>query len=251
MTENNFCVDMEKIAVIIPAFNEVESIADVVTGILAVRRKSGFDIDLIVVNDCSTDATRQIVAKLDCFLLDLPINLGIGGAVQCGMRYAFNHGYDVAVQVDADGQHPPVELPKLLNELKKGEADVVVGSRFLGKEGYQSTLTRRLGIRYFQSLLALIIGLKSTDSTSGFRALNRRALEIACEYYPDEYPEVEALVLFSCFDLRIKEIPVHMRERQGGKSSIGPFSSIYYLSKVSIALIFTYFRFRKGRNYES
>ncbi len=239
---------MKRIAVIIPAYNEEASISGVVSSLLALRSSHGLHIDPVVVNDCSRDRTAEVCAKLECILLNLPVNLGIGSAVQTGFRYARRHDYDFAIQVDGDGQHPATEIPKLLEALQSDEADVVIGSRFLLREGYQSEFYRRIGIRYFMVVNRLITGQAVTDNTSGFRAYNRRALAVVSSYYPDQYPEPEAVVLFKRNGLRLKEVPVTMRERQGGQSSISRLASLFYMAKVSFAIVFASLRQPTVRN---
>ena len=231
-----------RIAVIVPAFNEEKSIVDVVAGIHEVAAENDLNIDIIVVNDCSADATAELISQLNCISLHLPVNLGIGGAMQTGFQFAFENGYDLAIQIDGDGQHPANEIPKLLSAHEKNSADVVIGSRFLEKKGFQSTTLRRTGINYFRFLNKLFAGVNITDSTSGFRLLNKRALEVVSEYYPDEYPEAEAIVLYSKKKLKITETSVEMKKRQGGTSSIDFFSSIYYMWKVSLGIIFPLIR---------
>jgi glycosyltransferase involved in cell wall biosynthesis len=214
----------------------------VVREIREVAAASGLRIDPVVVNDCSTDSTASIIDKLDCIPLHLPVNLGIGGAVQTGFQYALADGYDYAVQVDGDGQHPAGEIPKLYNAIREKQYDVVIGSRFITKEGFQSTALRRTGINYFRWLNRLFTGLDISDSTSGLRMINRKALAIVSENYPDEYPEPETIVLYAKHGLKVGEVPVTMRERQGGISSIGAFSAGYYMWKVTIAILFTFIR---------
>lgn len=230
-----------KIAVVIPAYNEQESITAVVASVNSVST-SQVTLVPVVVNDCSKDNTLKIINQLNCIALDLPINLGIGGAVQSGIKYAFNNGFDYAVQIDGDGQHPPERIPMLMEELQKNNWDVVIGSRFIKNEGFQSTIMRRSGIRYFQWLLKLITGETVTDPTSGMRLMNRKTMELLYAYYPDEYPEPEALIIYNRNGLKFGEVPVHMNERQGGESSIQGFGTIYYMFKVTIAIIFTFLR---------
>ena len=241
---------MKKIAVVIPAYNEEKAIADVVNAVNSIFISSDFKIDAIVVNDCSTDGTEAIISKINCIALNLPINLGIGGAVQTGFRYAFENGYDFAIQLDGDGQHPANEMPKLVDASINNGFDVVIGSRFISNEGFQSSALRRFGINYFKQLIKMLTGLKVHDSTSGYRLINRKAMEIVCDYYPDEYPEPEAIILYSHHNLLIGEVPVAMLERQGGKSSIGTTASVYYMFKVTLAILFTFMRtrFKKHTN---
>jgi len=233
--------DSVKIAVVIPAYNEEESITAVVANVNSVSTPEVTMIP-VVINDCSKDSTLKIISGLNCIALDLPINLGIGGAVQTGIKYAFNNGFDYAVQIDGDGQHPPQRIPMLMEELRKNNWDVVIGSRFINNEGFQSTILRRTGIRYFQGLLKLITGETVTDPTSGMRLMNRKTMELLYSYYPDEYPEPEALIIYNRNGLKFGEVPVQMIERQGGQSSIQGFGTIYYMFKVTIAIIFTYLR---------
>lgn len=230
------------ILVIVPCYNERGGIAHVVHELTALRDQEGYQLDVLVVNDCSTDESLAIVRTLPCLYLNLPVNLGIGGAMHSGYRYAYQKGYDVAVQVDGDGQHPANELPAVLEPILRREADVSIGSRFINREGFQSSLTRRIGIKYFRWLNQLLIGKAIYDSTSGFRAFNRRTIEIVNNYYPDEYPEPESIVQFGLQGLRIKEVPVKMRRRDEGVSSIDTSRAFYYMLKVSLAIVFMYFR---------
>lgn len=233
-----------RIAAIVPAYNEEEAITGVVNDINALAESQHLLIDVVAVNDCSKDSTSEVISKLKCIALNLPINLGIGGAVQTGFKYALENGYDYAIQIDGDGQHPASEIPKILNTAVTGGFDVVIGSRFISKEGFQSSAFRRFGINYFKWLNRMLVGAIVNDSTSGFRLINRKVMEIVAEYYPDEYPEPEAIIIYSLNDFKIGEVPVTMRERQGGVSSIGTFASIYYMFKVSLAIIFTFTRMK-------
>ncbi len=231
-----------RIAAIIPAYNEEFSIENVVKEIHAVSQKCRLQITPIVVNDCSGDKTGVVAENLDCITLHLPVNVGIGSAVQTGFIFAYENNYDYAVQVDGDGQHPPEYIPILLEEMLQKNLDVVIGSRYVNKKGFQSSLARRTGIRYFHWLNKLLTGLEISDSTSGFRMINRKVLKVFKEYYPDEYPEPEAIVLYSKNKFRVSEVAVEMRERQAGKSSIDSFGSLYYMLKVTLAIIFTFAR---------
>lgn len=236
---------MKRIAVIVPTYNEESAITAVVNKINALNALNLFRADAVVVNDCSGDKTAAVASSLNCTLLDLPINLGIGGAIQTGFRYAFENKYDYAVQCDGDGQHPPEEIPKLFKAMEQGKSDIVIGSRFIEKNGFASSYMRRLGINFFKHMIWLYCHITITDSTSGFRMLNRKALSFAAFDYPDEYPEPESIILFSKNKLKITEIPIIMRERQGGVSSIRSLNTLYYMLKVSIAIFFTYIRKRK------
>jgi len=232
-----------KIAVIIPCYNEEACVAEVFNEISNIKIPNCY-IQPVFINDCSKDNTLVLLQSYNALVLDLPVNLGIGGAVQTGFKYALLNNFDIAIQLDGDGQHPSDQIINLIQPILTNEADIVIGSRFLLKEGFQSTFTRRLGINYFKFLNKFLIKKTITDNTSGFRAINYKALKEVCNYYPDEYPEPEAIILFSLNNLRIKEIPVIMRERIGGQSSISSFKSIYYMVKVSLAIIFIYLRLK-------
>ncbi|RLD43657.1 MAG: glycosyltransferase family 2 protein [Bacteroidetes bacterium] len=233
-----------KLAVIIPAFNEQDSIAIVVNDINALSI-SNTEITAIVINDCSSDNTSEVVSKLDCILIDLAVNLGIGGAVQTGYRYAYDNNFDFAIQVDGDGQHPANEIPKLLNEAITNNINVVIGSRFIDNKGFQSSGIRRLGIGFLNKLIKLFTGLNILDNTSGFRLFDKKVLEVVQANYPDEYPEPESLILFSKKNFSIKEVAVEMKERQGGESSIRNFDQLYYMIKVSMAIFYTFIKTKK------
>lgn len=233
-----------KLAVIIPAYNEESSIRNVVTSINELQ-VNDIDIIPIVVNDCSADSTKEILKSLDCVALNLPVNLGIGGAVQTGYRYAFENNFNFAIQVDGDGQHPANEIPNLLIEILKGESNLVIGSRFIENKGFQSSSMRRLGINFLRNWIKLFSGTTVYDNTSGFRLMDRKLLEIVSYNYPDQYPEPESIIMFAIKGFKIKEIAVEMQERQGGESSIQSFDQIYYMIKVSLAIIYTYIRTKK------
>jgi glycosyltransferase involved in cell wall biosynthesis len=221
-----------KTLIIIPAYNEEESLP----GVIRDLRENIRFADILVVNDGSRDATARTAQEMDVAVLSLPFNLGIGGAMQAGYLYAREGGYDVAVQFDGDGQHLAKEIEKLLRPVQEGRADLVVGSRFLNQGKYNATAFRKIGIWIFSSVLSRILGMPVTDSTSGFRAANRRVIEFFSRTYPDDYPEVEALVLLHKKKLRISEVPVSMRERTRGRSSITPIRSVYYMIKVLLAI---------------
>jgi hypothetical protein len=218
---------------IVPAYNESESIADVVADL----RANVPACDIVIVDDHSTDDTSARVRASGAGLLRLPFNLGIGGAVQTGFRYARRRGYRYAFQFDGDGQHPADHVPRLLAPLERDGADVVIGSRFLEGKGFQSTALRRVGIRVFEGLNRITSGCRITDTTSGFRAYNDRAISFLADNYPSDYPEVEAITLLARNGFRIVEVPVVMRDRQGGVSSIGTARSLYYMAKVTLAAL--------------
>jgi glycosyltransferase involved in cell wall biosynthesis len=221
-----------KILIIVPAYNEEESLP----GVILDLQEHLPSTDIIVVDDGSTDATARTALSLGVRVISLPFNLGIGGAMQTGYQYAQQHDYDVAIQFDGDGQHLAEEIEKLLQPLQPGEADLVIGSRFLNRGEYKAPVGRKIAMRVFAALLSWILGKRLTDTTSGFRAANRRVIEFLAKIYPDDYPEVEALVLLHKAEFRIMETPVQMRKRTAGKSSITPLRSVYYMTKVLLAV---------------
>ncbi len=243
-----------KTIIIIPAFNEEETIGGVIAGL----REHVPEADLLVVDDGSTDSTVRVAEHAGqsmpggqsmsgghsvpggggaMTVLSHPFNMGIGATMQTGYKYAKLKGYEVAVQVDADGQHPPSQIKHLLAPLKEGRADLVVGSRFLGKGEYTPSLARVAGIVFFSRLISLILRERITDPTSGFRAASRRCIEYFSSHYPDDYPEAESLVLLHKKRFSIMEVPVKMEERGGGRSSITPGRSVYYMVKVFLAIL--------------
>lgn len=224
---------MNKVLLIIPAYNEAENIERVVDNII----ENFPQYDYIVVNDGSKDATRNVCRERGYQYLNLSINLGIGGAVQTGYKYAQDKGYEIAVQIDGDGQHDIAYLEKMLPYLESGEADVVIGSRFIEKEGFQSSTTRRTGIKILSFMIWLCTGCKIKDVTSGFRAVNKRFIDVYSVNYPMDYPEPEAIVSAVMHGGVVRECPVVMREREKGTSSINFMKSIYYMIKVTLAII--------------
>jgi len=232
----------QQLLVIIPCFNEEASIANLLKELFSLKLPETYQLNAVVVNDCSRDNTVAVASASGAIVLDLPVNLGIGGAMQTGYLYAQQHKADLTVQMDGDGQHPPSELIKLLNHYEHTKANVIIGSRFLEKEGFQSSVLRRSGIKYLHWLNKIFTGKKIYDCTSGFRMFDKKAIAIAAEDYPDEYPEPESLVMFAKKKLAIEETPVIMRERQGGVSSIRHFSQLYYMLKVTIAMFFSFIR---------
>lgn len=225
-----------KTLIIIPAYNEAKNLIGLLDRLNLVCPEH----DLVVINDSSDDNTLAVCAERGVNVIDLPVNLGIGGAVQSGYRYALYNRYDAAVQVDGDGQHNPEYIDTLLTELENG-SDICVGSRFISKEGYQSSATRRFAIRYFSLLIRLFSGCRVTDPTSGFRACGRKALKLFATDYPQDYPEPESIVNAARHKLRVVEVPVIMNERREGKSSITRIKSLYYMIKVSLAVIIASF----------
>ena len=219
--------------IIIPAFNEESNIEKTVTAI----KENAQGFDYVVINDCSGDNTRKICEKKGYNIVNLPINLGIGGAVQTGYKYALEHGYDVAVQVDGDGQHNPEFLSTMAQHLMDNELDMVIGSRFIEKEGFQSSKLRRMGIIFFSKLIKLLTGTLITDPTSGLRMIGRNAMALFAIDYPRDYPEPESVVAVIQRGMKVEEIPVVMKEREGGISSISLKKSVYYMIKVTLAIL--------------
>ncbi len=223
-----------RIVAVVPAYNESGAIGGIVDEIRS------FDpaLDVVVVDDASTDETATIAAAHGATVLRLPFNVGIGGAVQTGFRYALEQEYETAVRLDGDGQHDPRELPKLLAPLERGDANLVIGSRFVDPGGsYRPPFARRVGIRVFARLVSLLGGQRVTDTTSGFMALDRVGIALFADEFPHDYPEVEATLVALRSGLRLAQVQVEMRERETGSSSITFIRSVYYLVKVTLALL--------------
>jgi glycosyltransferase involved in cell wall biosynthesis len=232
-----------KTLIIVPAYNEELAIANVIEDIKALCPEA----HVVVINDGSTDSTADVAGAHGAGVIDLPHNLGIGGAMQTGYKYAGQKEYDVAIQLDGDGQHRADQVELLVRPILAGEADMVIGSRFLGAKGYESTFTRLIGIKILSGVISILSGGKITDSTSGFRAANRKVITFFSSYYPDDYPEPEAVVLLHKAGFRVKEVPVLMRERQSGSSSITAIRSVYYMTKVLLAVLIDMLKKVPGR----
>jgi glycosyltransferase involved in cell wall biosynthesis len=221
-----------KILVIVPAYNEEKNIAVVIEDL-----KSNFAAgDILVINDGSTDRTAEIAKEAGSRVVDLPYNLGIGGAMQTGFLYALREGYDAAVQFDGDGQHSAEEIPKILKPYLEGVADLVVGSRFLSEGGFTSSIQRRLGSKILSFVVSALVRKRITDTTSGFRLYGRKAIEFFSAFYPEDYPEVEAFILAHKKGLRIEEVPAEISARKFGRSSITIPRAAYYMVKVLLAI---------------
>jgi len=232
-------MEIEKRAlVIIPAFNEEGSLERVVRGVNTHLPQA----HVLVVNDGSTDRTSEKAKASGATVLDLPFNLGIGGAMQAGYRYAYEKAYDIAIQVDADGQHDPEEIRKLLAALEVQKVDVAIGSRFIESSEYKGSIMRRIGIAIFSGVISTIVRQKITDPTSGFRASNRRAIQLFASNYPQDYPEPEVLILLHQCHLKMGEVPVGMSKRYFGESSITKIRSVYYMVKVLLAIFVDCFK---------
>jgi len=232
------------VCIIIPAYNEEGSIASVISLIRKSIKNSDWRFHLLVVNDNSLDKTKEIAEQLGVSVLDLPFNLGIGGAVQTGLRYAQENGYDVALQIDADGQHNPRYIPKLLKKLNKN-VDMIIGSRYAEPTDYKSPFMRRLGNRVFSGLIQFTCGEKVYDTTSGYRIFNKKAISFLAKYYPADFPEPESIVKLLKNGFAIKEVPVEMNKRSGGKSSVTPLKAIYFMLSISIAILTQSIRTKK------
>jgi glycosyltransferase involved in cell wall biosynthesis len=223
---------------IVPAYNEEASIGSVIPELREVEP----DLEVVVIDDGSSDRTPAVAAAAGAHVLTLPYNVGIGGAVQTGYQYALEHGFEIAIQVDGDGQHDPSEIAAVLEPILDGRADLAVGTRFAKGGGYRGTRLRRVGIRIFARIVSLMVGQRVSDTTSGFRAVNKKALRLFAARYPHDYPEVESMVLLSRHGLRLVEVPVQMRVRETGNSSITALRAAYYMIKVLLALFIGLFR---------
>ena len=222
-----------KTLVIIPCYNEQDSIVKVINNL----KNNAPDADYLIVNDCSTDNTEKILRENGFSYINNPINLGIGGGVQAGYLYAQQNGYDIAVQMDGDGQHDPKYLSKVIAPVADGTFDMAIGSRFIEKEGFQTSFMRRFGINIISAFILILTGKRIKDTTSGFRACNRKLIEFFARNYADDYPEPEAIMACIVNGFSVGEVAVVMEERQGGVSSIRSLKSAYYMIKVCLALI--------------
>lgn len=224
---------MKKVLVVIPAYNEAENIESVVLNL----ERNHKNVDYVIINDCSRDNTLQICKEKGFNTITLPINIGIGGVIQTGYHYAIEYGYEIVVQMDGDGQHDSKYLTNLIKPILENDADIVIGSRFITNEGFQSSGIRRIGIKFLSNVIYFCTGIRIKDTTSGYRAVNQKFIKIYAEDYAQDYPEPEAIVAAAMHKARIQEVPVIMHERQGGVSSITYLKSIYYMFKVTLALI--------------
>lgn len=232
-----------RVLLIIPAYNEQQALGGLLSEIQALPRTDGVQLEALVVDDGSSDRTAEVAQAAGARVLRLCRNLGIGGAVQSGLRLAYRENFDAAVQIDGDGQHPPSELHSLLAPVREPNApDLIVGTRYRSKENFRSTLLRRLGSWWLRVILRVLARVRVSDPTSGYRVYGPRALRLFDETYPYDFPEPESLAIAKAAGLKVSEVPVTMRERQGGTSSIAGFSTIYYMFKVTIAVALTYMR---------
>jgi glycosyltransferase involved in cell wall biosynthesis len=233
MTPEQLADAFSRTCVVIPAYNEGKSIQTVIRGV----REHMPGATVAVVNDGSTDDTEAQARAAGAVVLSLANNLGIGGAVQTGYKYALRQGHTFAVQIDGDGQHDPSETFHLIEQLMEGDSDLVIGSRWLGRGDYVAPRNRRFGMKFLEALVSWRAGSRFTDTTSGFRALNRRTIELFAVHYPTDYPEVESIVLARHFGLRVMEVPVKMKAREHGKSSIRGFRTLYFMIRITIGLL--------------
>jgi glycosyltransferase involved in cell wall biosynthesis len=234
MAGNRFPYLNERCLAIVPAYNEARCVGGVIDSL----HRHAPEFDILVVDDGSTDATATVAEGAGATVLRMPFNLGIGGAMQAGYRYAHDHRYDFAVQVDGDGQHDPAQIERLADVFRADHSvDFVFGSRFAEESGYRAPAARRAGIRIFAGLLSLIMRKRVTDPTSGFRLANRRAIALFARDYPHDYPEVEAILMVHAHRLRLQEVPVRMDQRAAGQSSITTLRSGYYMVKVLLAVM--------------
>lgn len=223
-----------KICVIVPAFNEAGNIKKTIEEILSLD----YNPTVVVINDGSLDQTENEAKKTSAHVVAMPFNLGIGGAVQTGFRFALENNFDIAVQVDGDGQHDVTFMKDLLQPILENKANMVIGSRFLPPfVGYRSSFVRRIGINFFAQLISFLTNNKITDPTSGFRAFDRRVIELFAHYYPQDFPEPEAVVVAERYQMKIIEVPVKMRKRASGQSSIRYLYTLYYMIKVTVAIL--------------
>jgi glycosyltransferase involved in cell wall biosynthesis len=231
-----------KALLLIPAYNEEGAIARVVVEV----RQLYPDLPILVVDDCSTDATAALARDAGARVLLLPCHLGLGGCVQAGYKLAFELGYEFVVRIDGDGQHDPRDLPRLLGTLQRSGADMVIGVRAPGSAGFRVSIVRRLGIAFFKLLLRPILGRPVTDPTSGFVAVGPRALALFSRTFPLEYPEIEALVVLQRRAFRFEEVPCVMRSRLAGRSSITAVKSLYYVIHVLLGVFVNILRYDAG-----
>ena len=224
--------------IIIPAYNESECIKTVIDDV----SRFSDEFDFVVVNDCSTDNTSQIARSLNAQVIDLPVNLGIGGCVQTGYRYALKNGYDYAVQFDGDGQHDASYLSAMYEFMQNTGSDMVIGSRFIEKTGFQSSSLRRIGIKIITLAIKITTGKTITDATSGLRMVNKKIIKLFAEDYPVDYPESETNAIVLRKGFKVEEMPVEMKERVGGVSSITLKKACYFMPKVVLAILINRFR---------
>lgn len=234
-----------KVLIIVPAYNEAEGISKLIDNL----EKNYAQYDYVIINDGSKDQTKKLCREKGYHVLNLPINLGIGGAVQTGYIYASENDYDIAVQIDGDGQHNPKYIEAMIKKMEEENADIVIGSRFITREGFQSSALRRTGINLLSTLIKICTGKRINDVTSGYRIVNRRFIDIYADDYSRDYPEPEAIVTAVMWGGKIIETPVVMNERESGISSINVRKSFYYMIKVTLAIIVRRISYGIRRSY--
>ena len=232
-----------KLLILIPAYNEEGAVASVIREVKQVVP----GVPILVVDDCSNDATRAVAQESGARVLPMPYHLGLGGCVQAGYRLAFELGYDYVIRVDGDGQHDPRYIPKILNALETQKCEMVIGSRFLNGEGNHSGFLRHAGIVFFRAVLRPILGKPVRDPTSGFVGVNRTALALFSRSFPLEYPEIEALVVLQRKRFRFVEVPCAMRPRRSGRSTITALRSLYYPVHVLLGVFVNVLKFEGRR----
>jgi glycosyltransferase involved in cell wall biosynthesis len=231
--------------VIIPAHNEASNLGEVLADIAALK----LPLDMLVVDDYSTDETAAVAEQWGARVLRLPCNLGYGGAVQSGFRFAVHYGYDFGVMMDADGQHAASSIPDLLRVVHGGEVDVAVGSRFLGRMEYRAGLVKRLGMVFFSEVVSRITGQPITDATSGFQAMNREVMAFfAADNYPVDFPDADTLILLHFAGFRLREVPVVMRQRLSGESMHSSWKPLYYVAKMFLSIFIVLLRQQTRKN---
>jgi glycosyltransferase involved in cell wall biosynthesis len=238
----------QKILVVVPAYNEETRVGKVVRSVKSVLPEA----TIIVIDDCSTDHTKQEAEKAGAVIFSHPINLGYASSLELGYIYALNNEYDIVVQMDGDGQHLAEETPKILESVISGEADIVIGSRYLSVDrGYETSLARRLGQKFFCAIFSLISKYKITDPTSGFQCLNRKTFKLfASGHFPDDFPDTDVLLIAHYAGLRVKEVPVVMMERSGGKSMHSGLKPLYYIIKMILSIFMVVLNYRRWKKYE-
>ena len=235
--------DFNSLLVVIPAYNEQASIRAVIRE----AREVLPGVPLVVIDDCSKDATVLLAQEAGAQVLRLPHHLGLGGAVQAGYKLAYELGYEYVIRLDGDGQHDPRDVPRLLDALRRSGCQMVIGSRFAESDGSQTSVMRKVGVRFFRGVLRVILGEPVRDPTSGFVGVNRAALQVFSASFPLEYPEIEALVVLQRRAFRFVEVPCRMRPRLGGKSSITAVKSVYYVLHVLLGVLVNILRFERRR----
>ena len=233
-----------RILVLMPAHNEAESLGATLASVRAALPEAA----IVVINDFSSDATTAVAERAGARVVELPWNLGYGGAVQTGFKYAIAHGFDYAIQMDADGQHDPACARDLLAPVLAGEADVAIGSRFLGRAAYAIPAPRRLGMKMFGAIVTFVTRQRFSDPTSGYQAMNRRVMEFfARDNYPSDFPDADTIILLALAGFRVREVPVTMQARSAGTSMHSNLSAFYYVSKMMLSILMVMLRRRRLR----